>query len=113
MLFRSFINPTGISDKKTLTVWALASISYGCIIAAVAIQYPSGFFVALSLIFVWGFGVLGGFLYKSDSQTFKGYKLFGYCIVLQYYIFAYSIALIIIIFWVSFNGFDSRNQPKE
>jgi hypothetical protein len=113
ILFRSFINPAGISDRKTLTVWGLASILYGCAIDAVAIEYPSGFFVAFPLIFVWGFGILGYFLYKSDTNTLKGIKSFGYCVVLQYYIFAYLIALVIIIIWLSLNGFDSRNQPKQ
>jgi hypothetical protein len=96
-----------------MTVWVIASILYSLIVAAVAIQYPGGVYVAVSLILIWGFSILGYILYRTDTKALKGFKLFGYCMVLQYYILSYSLALVIIIAWVSVNGFASRNQPKD
>ena len=48
--FKDFVMENGFKDKYTRFLWVLASILYGLQIAAVAIQFEYGFYVAFALI---------------------------------------------------------------
>lgn len=108
-LFQDFGQPEGVSDKIARIVWGLSSLLYGIVIGAVAIQFPSGSIVALVLILVYGFGILGSFMYTKEVKPL----VFGTRIVVQFYILSYAIAFIIVLIWIAINNGDatvSRND---
>ncbi|KAL2919728.1 hypothetical protein HK105_200642 [Polyrhizophydium stewartii] len=89
-------------------VWIANTLVYGLIIGSVAIEFPKGSIVALALVVVYGFGVIGSFLYRREAL---GPRSFGRLPVLQSYFWSYVIALVIIAVWVGKNkGFASRNE---
>ena len=108
-LYRDFSVPDGIrSDFKACAIWVSASISYAIVIGSVAIQFIRGSIVALVLIIVYGFGVLGTFLFRYESRPF----LYGSRLVIQFYMMSYAFALVIVVGWMAKNGLASRNQMK-
>ena len=108
VLFSRFIIKDGIKDFWTRVMWIIAAIEYGVIIGAVAVQFPSGSIVAFCLIGLWGYLACGLMLWNSGGL--KAFTVFGYCTVLQYFIAAYSVALVIVVVWVGISGFTSKNQ---
>lgn len=101
---RNLVIPKG-PRRNALITWVLAAVVYGLIVGSVAAQFIKGSIVALCLIFVYGFGVLGTFLHTRNDGWILGKR-----IVIQYYLLSYCIALVITIGWMSVNGLKSRND---
>jgi hypothetical protein len=88
-------------------LWLLAALLYGLCIGFVSIQFIKGSIVSFCLTIIYGFCILGTYLYTQER---KDWKLFGKRVVIQYYIISYIVALIITIGWVAKNGLVSRNE---
>ena len=99
----------GVKDWKIRSIYGSAFFLYGIIVGSVAIQFLSGSIVALVLIIVYGFGVLGGYLMRKEGRKAL---VFGNRIVLQSYLASYFFAFLIVIGWIIANKGDvtaSRN----
>ncbi|KAJ3031840.1 hypothetical protein HDV00_008113 [Rhizophlyctis rosea] len=100
------INHPRLSSWPDRTLWILATIFYGLTIGAVAIEFPYGAIVALVLILVWGFLIVGGYLWKIG-----GGREWGRRFVLQYYVWSYALGLVIVVGWVIHaKGFKNREE---
>lgn len=91
----------------------ISAIVFALLVAGVAIQFPSGTIVGLIYIILYGYGIIGGYLYyqynvQSDKRALTQYGSYP---ILHYFLVGYTIALIIIILWVIIvGGFKSRAQ---
>ena len=88
-----------------IIIWALCILTYGIIVAAVAIQYPFGGILGFVLTIVYGLGMLGFYLYRKP-----GWNIPGRYIVIQHYIASYILALAIMIPWSAIYGIKGRNN---
>ncbi|TPX69266.1 hypothetical protein SpCBS45565_g02605 [Spizellomyces sp. 'palustris'] len=105
-LYRNVHDPMRSSIDKVLFV--AATLVYGLIIGSVAIEFPKGSIVALVLVVVYGFGVIGSFLFRREG---KQARRLGRRYVLQYYLLAYVVAFIIVLGWVAHvRGFGNRED---
>ena len=84
-IYRDVSHPP-FDNHTDRTLWVSATILYGLTVGAVAINFPYGSALALVLILVWGFGFVGGYLWKIG-----GGRIWGKRFVLQYYLGSYSI----------------------
>lgn len=93
----------------------LCSLALGLLVAATAINFPSGIIVALIYIGLYGFGAVGGYLVHEYSR--KGDKTalqFGGRPVVQYFLLSYIWALLIIIAWIiAVGGIKTRSQVEN
>ena len=105
--FRNYVIEGGIKRWSTRIVWFLASLTYAAVISFVAIEFIKGSIVALCLIVIYGYGCLGTFLYSRHDGFVLGKR-----IVIQYYLLAYTIALVVVIGWMGKYGLKSRNEFK-
>ncbi|KAJ3052990.1 hypothetical protein HK097_005256 [Rhizophlyctis rosea] len=104
-VYRDVSHPS-FDNAKDRTLWILATILYGLTVGAVAINFPYGSAVALVLILVWGFGFVGGYLWRIG-----GGRVWGKRFVLQYYLASYCIGLVIVIGWIIHaKGFKNREE---
>jgi hypothetical protein len=89
----------------------LNSLIYGLLIAAVAIDFPSG--ILVGLIYLVGYGMLfvGRYVWYNDGISTK---MFGRRPLMNYFHLSYLIALTIIILWIVFvSGLKSRSQAMD
>ncbi|TPX32200.1 hypothetical protein SmJEL517_g04643 [Synchytrium microbalum] len=93
--YRNVKIKAGLTTPSQKVLLCLAIIIYGLIIGSVAVEFPKGVIVALVLIIVYGFGVLGTVLVRSKSVFSWGTR-----IMLQYFFYAYCISLVIVIGWM-------------
>ncbi|TPX58598.1 hypothetical protein PhCBS80983_g03032 [Powellomyces hirtus] len=90
-------------------LWGIGALLYGLIIGSVAINFPKGSIVALVLILAYGAGVVGTFVIRKEGV--RGTFALGRRYVLQWYLTAYTIALIVVIGWIIHaKGFDNREE---
>ncbi|KAJ1344843.1 hypothetical protein BSLG_000358 [Batrachochytrium salamandrivorans] len=88
-VFRHYTVPVEVSRSRLFRlVWVANTFFYGLIVGAVAIQFPKGSIVALCLITIYGFMILGSFLYYRGYLTLN--KL-GSLPVLQSYFGSYIV----------------------
>jgi hypothetical protein len=84
------------------------SLIYGLLIAAVAIDFPSG--IIVGLIYLVGYGMLfvGRYVWYNDGISTK---MFGRRPLMNYFHLSYLVALTIIILWIVFvGGLKSRSE---
>ncbi len=86
-LYRDLTIEDGFKLRKNKAVWGAASISYALLIIGIAVQFIYGSFVALGLILVYGYGVLGYFSFRKRDRFVIGRRP-----VIQYYLLSYSIS---------------------
>ncbi|XJO70908.1 hypothetical protein BDV3_000515 [Batrachochytrium dendrobatidis] len=110
-VFRNYTVPLSTRiTKKYRLVWILNSIVYGLIVGSVAIQFPKGPIVALCLVLIYGYLILGTYTYRHKRLSLSTLGEFP---VLQSYLASYTLALVIIIIWVAkMHGFVGRNELK-
>lgn len=97
-------------SPRELSLWILAVLSYGLIIGSVAIQFVKGSIVALALILIWGFGIVGGLLWKRLQRNL--FKIIRFP-VLQYYLASYALALVITVGWMAKYGTKNRDDVAK
>jgi hypothetical protein len=92
----------------------LASAVFALLIAAVAIDFPSGVAVALAYLTLYGGAIVGGYTFaqwynNKDNHIF----VFGHRPILHYYLLSYSLSLALILVWVAVvGGMASRSQAN-
>ena len=81
-------------------LWVANIFAYAFLVAAVAIDFPSGCIVILCFLPLYGGGVLGSFAWRRWG---RGGSLlsWGRHLVVQMYLWAYAVALFIVIVWVA------------
>ncbi|KAJ3298015.1 hypothetical protein HK104_011239 [Borealophlyctis nickersoniae] len=100
------VEAPAFDNWKDRTLWILATVLYGLTIGSVAIEFPKGSIVALVLILVYGFGILGTVLWRKGGALVWGRRY-----VLQYYVMSYIIGLVIVIGWIIYaKGFNNREE---
>ncbi|KAI8910882.1 hypothetical protein EDD86DRAFT_173192, partial [Gorgonomyces haynaldii] len=77
-------------DRSQRIKWLVCSLLYSIIVTAVAVQFISGYVVALVLICVYGFGVVGGFLYWK--RDYKGKR-----VIVHYFLHSYLMSFVLVI----------------
>jgi hypothetical protein len=108
-LYKDVQLPDGLSRPAERAVWMLAVLTYGVLIAAIAIEFPSGSLVALIYLVVYGFGIIGSALNRRGG--FAAALSWGRHYVLQYFVAAYAVALVIVVAWIGAqNGFKNRKE---
>lgn len=109
-VFRDWYVKGGLKGGTLRSLFVANMIIYGIIIAAVAIQYPSGTIVGLIFIVLYGFCVLLTCMFFQNGRSCSFFKTWGEHPILHIYMGAYIIALVIIVLWViSQRGFKSRS----
>ncbi|KAI8803723.1 hypothetical protein BJ742DRAFT_489663 [Cladochytrium replicatum] len=94
-------------------VWTLAVLTYGLTVGLVAIEFPLGSVVALVIIVVYGFGVLGGFAWRAASG-FRNALKWGTRYVVVHYVLSFAVALVIVIGWmIHAKGIRNREQLSK
>lgn len=104
--YRKVYLPQGI-EKTDRLLWLLASALYGIIIGAVAIQFPLGSIVAFTFLLAYGFGIVGVYLVRLGRWISWGERF-----VLQYFLLAYIVGLVIVIGWVILVGGFMHNRKS-
>lgn len=100
--YRNYSLTKGLTRTNEKVLYVVASIIYGLIIGGVALNFPSGSIVALILCLVYGFGIIGTYLYRKGGV--KIFATWGTYPVLQYFFNAYVIGFCIVVGWMSVKG---------
>jgi len=100
------VNAPRFNNHIDRALWCATTLLYGLIIGSVAIEFPMGSVVALVLILVYGFGILGTFLWRIGGGWIWGKRY-----VLQYFVWSYAVGLIIVIAWmIKAKGIGNRED---
>lgn len=89
-----------------------SSVVFSLLLAAVAIDFPSGTIVGIVYLILYGFCGIGGYLFylKTKEEDHAAFT-FGGRPILHHFLLSYFLALLIIIAWIIFaGGFKSRSQ---
>lgn len=106
----TMIHQGGLKTIRHRALWCMAIILYTIIISGVAIQFPWGLAAALVFLVVYGFGVVGLYVYRLEGSVRWALGSWGKRPVLQYFLWSYVLSFIIVIAWIAKNkGFESRN----
>ena len=99
---------------------AFSSSLYALLLAGVAIDFPSGLIVGLVFCIIYGFGLVGSYLYRTHFKA--GIQHNGIIIntstlgsrpILHYFLLSYLLAVIIMILWIiTVGGVKSRSQAS-
>ncbi|KAI7899479.1 uncharacterized protein BX663DRAFT_441203 [Cokeromyces recurvatus] len=104
--FRNQIH--GPLSRMTKIVWCIGSIIYGLLLAAVAIEFPHGTLVGLIYTIVIGLICVSMILFNRKNLSKGGLFTMGRRMVIQFYLGACILALIIIVIWIGKYGFLNR-----
>ncbi|ORY97507.1 hypothetical protein BCR43DRAFT_489898 [Syncephalastrum racemosum] len=106
LAFRDQVNgPLSMTNKF---VFALGSLVYGALLAAVAIEFPDGLYVGLVYTLVIGSACVLLITLNRRRLPKGGILAMGRRIVLQYYLGACVVGLIVVIAWIAKYGFVNR-----
>ncbi|KAI8993374.1 hypothetical protein BDB01DRAFT_776107 [Pilobolus umbonatus] len=105
-VFRNQVH--GPLPTSTKIVWCLGILVYGLLLAAVAIDFPYG--LVVGLIYAGGLSVvcISMMLFNTRYLPRGGLFTMGRRMVIQYYLMACVIALVIIIVWICIYGLKTR-----
>ncbi|KAI8089140.1 uncharacterized protein BX664DRAFT_332283 [Halteromyces radiatus] len=93
----------------TKIVFALGSLVYGLLLAGIAIEFPDGLYVGLVYSIVIGLICICLMVFKPNGLSKGGGILtMGRRMVLQFYLGACVVGLIIVIIWIGIYGFQNR-----
>lgn len=104
--FRNQIH--GPLPKNTQTVWCIGIIIYGLLLAGVAIEFPEGLIVGLVYTLVIGFICISLMIFNPHNLPRGGLFTMGRRMVIQFYLGACIIGLVIIIIWIAIFGMVNR-----
>ncbi|KAI9470025.1 MAG: hypothetical protein EXX96DRAFT_492065 [Benjaminiella poitrasii] len=104
--FRNQIH--GPLSTMTKIVWSVGIVMYGLLLAAVAIEFPHGTLVGLVYSIVFGLVCLIMILFNRKNLPRGGLFTMGRRMVIQFYLGACILALIVIIIWIGKFGFLNR-----
>ncbi|TPX38796.1 hypothetical protein SeMB42_g06563 [Synchytrium endobioticum] len=97
--------PVGAAQKALLLC---AAVLYALVIASVAVEFPKGTVVALLLIVIYGWAVLGTFLVRRKQVLSIGTRP-----VIQYFFYSYCVAFIIVLGWmIHVKGISNRVESS-
>jgi hypothetical protein len=103
---RDLYLPHGLSPSRDRALYVAATISYGIVIGAVAINFPYGSVVCSALCVVYGGFILGPALYQRGDMFSWGKRF-----MLQYFFFSHMLALFICVIWIAaVGGLSNRSQ---
>ena len=92
----------------TKVVWCIGSIIYGLLLAGVAIEFPQGLIVGLVYTIVIGFICIAMMIFNRKNLPRGGLFTMGRRMVIQFYLGACVLGLIIIIIWIGKYGLLNR-----
>lgn len=92
----------------TKIVWIIGTLFYGLLIAGIAIEFPSGLIVGLSYTLVIGTICILMMLLNRKNLPKGGLFTMGRRMVIQYYLGACTLGLLIIIIWIGKFGLLNR-----
>jgi hypothetical protein len=92
----------------TKVVWFIGSIFYGLLIAGIAIEFPHGLIVGLVYTLVIGLLCILMMLLNRKNLPKGGMFTMGRRMVIQFYLGACVVGLIIIIVWIGKFGLSNR-----
>lgn len=92
----------------TKVVWCLGSIIYGLLLAGVAIEFPHGLIVGLVYTIVIGLICIFMMVFNRKNLPRGGLFTMGRRMVIQFYLGACILGLIIIIIWIGKYGLLNR-----
>ncbi len=98
--------PHGLGPSRDRALYVAATVSYGIIIGAVAINFPYGSVVCSALCVVYGLFILGPALYRRGDMFSWGKRF-----MLQYFFFSHMLALFICVVWIAAVG-GLRNRSE-
>lgn len=106
--FRNQIH--GPLPTTTKIVWCLGIIFYGLLLAGVAIEFPYGTIVGLVYTILIGLVCIAMMVFNPRGLRRGGLLTMGRRMVIQFYLGACVIGLIIIIIWIGKFGFENRKS---
>ncbi|KAI9319456.1 hypothetical protein BX666DRAFT_1854675 [Dichotomocladium elegans] len=89
-------------------LFAIGSLLYGLLIAGVAVEFPYGLYVGLPYSLVLGIVCACLIMLRPQNLDKGGILTMGRRMVLQYYLGASVVALVIVIGWLAKYGFKNR-----
>lgn len=92
----------------TKVVWCIGSVIYGLLLAGVAIEFPQGLIVGLVYTIVIGFICIAMMIFNRKNLPRGGLLTMGRRMVIQFYLGACVLGLIIIIIWIGKYGLLNR-----
>lgn len=92
----------------TKAIWCIGSIVYGLLLAGVAIEFPQGLIVGLVYTIVIGSICISMMLFNQLNLPRGGIFTMGKRMVIQFYLGACVLGLLIIIIWIGKFGFLNR-----
>lgn len=92
----------------TKIVWCLGSIIYGLLLAGVAIEFPQGLIVGLVYTIVIGMICIAMMVFNRKNLPKGGLLTMGRRMVIQFYLGACVLGLLIIIIWIGKYGLLNR-----
>lgn len=98
----------GPLPTTTKIVWIIGTIVYGLLLAGVAIQFPDGTKVGLVYSILIGSVCAAMLLLNRKNLKLGGLITMGRRMVIQFYLGACILGLLIIIIWISIFGFLNR-----
>ncbi|KAI8087834.1 uncharacterized protein B0P05DRAFT_465276 [Gilbertella persicaria] len=98
----------GPLPKTTQTVWCIGIIFYGLLLAGVAIEFPVGLYVGLAYTIVIGLICILIMVLNPLNLKRGGLLTMGRRMVIQFYLGACVIGLLVIIIWIGIYGFKNR-----
>lgn len=99
----------GPLPRATTIVWCIGIVFYGLLLAGVAIEFPAGLIVGLVYTIVIGGICIAMMLFNQKGLSRGGLLTMGRRMVLQFYLGACILGLVIIIIWLGIYGFKNRN----
>jgi hypothetical protein len=90
------------------TLWIIGTILYGALLAGVAIEFPDGLYVGLIYTIVIGTICILMMTLKRNGLQRGGIFTMGQRMVIQYYLGACVIGLVVVIAWIAKYGFQNR-----
>ncbi|KAG2185039.1 hypothetical protein INT43_000952 [Umbelopsis isabellina] len=92
----------------TKIIWIIGTILYGVLLAGVAIEFPDGLYVGLVYTIVIGTICILIITLKANGLRRGGILTMGQRMVIQYYLGACVIGLVVVIAWIAKYGFQNR-----
>ncbi|KAH8548795.1 hypothetical protein BGW37DRAFT_514456 [Umbelopsis sp. PMI_123] len=89
-------------------LWIIGTILYGALLAGVAIEFPHGLYVGLVYTVVIGLICVCMMVFNKNDLRRGGIFTMGRRMVIQYYLGACIIGLIVVIAWIAKYGFANR-----
>ncbi|KAI8641265.1 hypothetical protein BD408DRAFT_418442 [Parasitella parasitica] len=104
--FRNQIH--GPLPSVTKAVWCIGSVIYGLLLAGVAIEFPHGLIVGLVYTIVIGLICVFMMVFNRKNLPRGGLFTMGRRMVIQYYLGACVLGLVIILIWIGKYGLLNR-----